>query len=67
MKNLKRIFALFFAIIMCMNVATACDKEDVKKIGEPEYRAVSGFIIVVIMVTLMEMERKSIQLAKLYI
>ena len=31
MKNLKRIFALFFAIIMCMNVATACDKEDVKK------------------------------------
>ena len=43
MKNLKRIFALFFAIIMCMNVATACDKEDVKKIGEPEYRAVSGF------------------------
>ena len=43
MKKLSRSFAVFIAAVMCINVATACDKDDIKKIGEPEYKAVSGF------------------------
>ena len=43
MKNMRRIFTVFIAAVMCMNVVTACNKDDVKKIGEPEYKAVSGF------------------------
>lgn len=41
MNKSKRLFATLLAVVMGLSLATGCN--DVKKIGEPKYKAVSGF------------------------